>query len=546
MWVTTRPWLRRPRTSGGAGAVWEEQGVTDRPRRITESPVARDRGNVGVFMLYSGKALLSIFSVVVLTLTWYGWQFVGDINEGLATTKVFDSEPQAVPLDGAIDILLVGLDSRTDAQGNPLPREVLDMLHAGEADGERQTDTMILVHIPQDGTRAVAISFPRDSWVEIAGGYGTHKLNSAFVYAYNDTHRTLMQQGEQNLEAIDERAKTAGRKNLIATVEQLIGRPGMVDRYAEVNLASFYAITQAIGGIEVCLMEPVKEFRSGIDLPAGKQTIKDVQALAFVRQRYELENGDLDRIARQQAFLSGLARKVISTDVLTSPSKISELVTAVKKSVVLSEDWDLLEFAGQMRGLSSSNIEFRTIPVLGNARIAGADVLEVDVEQVQAFVDDLVDIETKSGPQQRIDSTAGGSGAGLTAAQSITVEVFNGSGSPMLGSRVRAQLSSAGFDGRGTTDLSSRSTTLVRHAPGEEHNVEVLSQALGMELEGEPDSDVDAGHLRILLGADFPTGSSSPQGAAQQPPGSETNQPDESGQESVGPPITAGGVTCVN
>jgi anionic cell wall polymer biosynthesis LytR-Cps2A-Psr (LCP) family protein len=82
-----------------------------------------------------------------------------------------------------------------------------------------------------------------------------------------------------------------------------------------------------------------------VELPAGQQRIEGVQALAFVRQRYELVNGDLDRIARQQAFLSGLANQVLSGDTLTSPAKISGLVSAAKKSVVLSSGWDLVEFA---------------------------------------------------------------------------------------------------------------------------------------------------------------------------------------------------------
>ena len=342
-----------------------------------------------VFLMRGGKTVIGLFSVVVLLVTWYGWQFIGDPNDGLATANVFeDNELHAVPLDGAVDILLVGMDSRTDAQGNPLPREVLDMLHAGDADGEKQTDTMILVHIPQDGRRAVAISFPRDSWVELAGGFGKHKLNGAFVYAYNEKFRQAQQQGA-DVAAADKQAKVAGRKNLIATLESFMGKPGMIDRYAEVNLASFYEVTKAIGGVDVCLNEPVHESKSGVDLPAGPQTISGVQALAFVRQRYDLQNGDLDRIARQQAFLSGLARKVLSRDVLTNPGKVADVITAVKKSVVLSDNWDLAEFAAQMRGLNSGNVEFRTIPVQGPAVIGGADVMRVDPVQVHRFVDQL-------------------------------------------------------------------------------------------------------------------------------------------------------------
>ncbi|MCF6426791.1 LCP family protein [Amycolatopsis tucumanensis] len=362
----------------------------------------RRRNRIAIVARRGGKLVVALVSVAVLTVTWYGWQFIGDPNSGLSTTQVFDDEElHAVPLDGAVDILLVGMDSRTDAQGNPLPREVLDMLHAGESDGEKQTDTMILVHIPQDGRRAVAISFPRDSWVELAGGFGKHKLNGAFVYAYNDRFRELQQQGA-DLKSADEQAKVAGRKNLIATLETFIGKPGMIDRYAEVNLASFYEVTKALGGVEVCLKAPVRERKSGVDLPAGRQTVEGVQALAFVRQRYDLPGGDLDRIGRQQAFLSGLARKMLSRDVLANPGKLSDVITAVKKSVVLSDNWDLPEFAAQMRGLNGGNIEFRTIPVVGNAVIGGADVVRVDPQAVHAFVDQL----TSDGSERTSSSVA--------------------------------------------------------------------------------------------------------------------------------------------
>ena len=512
---------------------------------MTEWPAppipARRRHGAAVFARRGVKVVLALLSVGVLTLTWYGWNFIGDPNAGFATTEIFaDNSVHVKPLDGAVDILLVGQDSRTDAQGNPLPREVLDMLHAGVSDGELNTDTMILVHIPQNGQRAIAVSFPRDSWVELAGGYGKHKLNSAFVYAYTDTYKTLQRQGETDLKKADTEAKVAGRKNLVATLEKFIGKPGMIDRYAEVNLASFYEITKSIGGVEVCLKGAVKEKKSGVDLPAGRQTIEGVQALAFVRQRYDLPDGDLDRIARQQAFLSGLANKVISTSVLANPAKIADLVAAVKKSVVLSAGWDLPEFAEQMRGLTGGNIEFHTIPTQGNAVIGGADVLRVDPAQVQAMVAQL----TSDGTSSSAPSTP--TSATVPGAEAVTVELFDGTGTAGLATQTHTLLQNKGFKLGADQKLSVRNSTVIRYNPADEAALALVKQALGAELEAEPDRDVAAGHVRVLLGKDFRDAAGSagaPASSSAKPTSGKTSVPPPT---PTAPPITAGGVPCVN
>ncbi|MFE6614080.1 LCP family protein [Amycolatopsis sp. NPDC057786] len=502
---------------------------------------ARRGGGVVVFARRGVKVVFSLVSITILALTWWGWQFIGDPSQGFATTNIFEDNghPPAKPLDGAIDILLVGQDSRTDAQGNPLPREVLDMLHAGVSDGERQTDTMILVHIPQNGKKAVAISFPRDSWVEITGGFGKHKLNSAYVYAYNDTSKTLQQQGNTDLKDVDAKAKDAGRKNLIATLEKFIGKPKMIDRYAEVNLSSFYEITKAIGGVEVCLNNAVKEKKSGVDLPAGKSTVEGVQALAFVRQRYDLQNGDLDRIARQQAFLSGLANKVLSSDVLINPAKIADLIEAVKKSVVLSAGWDLPEFAAQMRGLTSGNVEFHTIPTQGDATIGGAAVLRVDPAQVQAEVARLTaDGETAPSETPAI----------LPGAEAVTVELFDGTGSPTAAIETRNLLQGKGFKLAADTKLSTRNSTVIRHAPGDDDALALIKQVFGTAVQAEADRDVAPGKVRVLLGKDFKgasTGAATPPAATSAP--SKPPQPPSSAPAApTTKPIVAGNVPCVN
>ncbi|RJQ83237.1 LytR family transcriptional regulator [Amycolatopsis panacis] len=508
----------------GEGHVAEWPGASEAAHRGRGVLLVLRRG---------GKVVLSLLSVAIMVLTWYFWQFIGDPRSGFATTDIFGAQQaQAKPLDGAMDILLVGQDSRTDNHGDPLPREVLDMLHAGEAEGDKQTDTMILVHIPQNGQHAVAVSFPRDSYVEITGGFGKHKLNSAYVYAYNDTFKTLQAKGG-DLKEIDEQAKLAGRKNLVATLEKFIGKPGMIDRYAEVNLASFYEVTKAIGGVQVCLKAPMQEKKSGIDLPAGQQSVQGVQALAFVRQRYGLPNYDLDRIARQQAFLSGLARKVLSPEVLANPVKLADLISAVKKSVVLSAGWDIAEFADQMRGLTGGNIEFHTIPTEGNARIGGADVLRVDQAKVHAEVTRL----TSDGAPPPAST------ANLPGADAITVDLFDGSGSGAA-AQTRTLLQGKGFHLTDATKLSTRAVTVLRYHPSEEAAADLVRQSLGGNPQAEPDADVAAGHVRVLLGKDAGAASSTPtRPVAPAPPASSSSATPVT---PAAPPITAGEVPCVN
>ena len=271
------------------------------------------------------RTVVALVSVAVLGTMGYGWWAVGDVDEGTVTTDVIaqDVEDQRVPLDGAVDMLLVGIDSRTDAlRATRCPARCSTCSTPATSDGERNTDTMILVHIPVDGTRAIAISFPRDSWVELAGGFGKHRLNSAFAYAYNDAREELAQQGRQTRSSSTRRPRSTGRKNLIATVQNLIGKAGH-DR--PLRRGQPGELLRGHQGHRRRRRVPERghrgpEVRRG--LPAGAQTIAGRKALAFVRQRHGLPNGDLDRIVRQQAFLGALANKVLSADMLTSPAKV--------------------------------------------------------------------------------------------------------------------------------------------------------------------------------------------------------------------------------
>ena len=266
----------------------------------------------------AGKTVLAVLSAVVLTATGLVWSQLASLQNGLTTADVIDSGASS---DAAAEqnILMVGLDTRVDAQGNPLPQDLLNQLHAGSAsDGGNNTDTMIVIHIPAGGGSATAFSIPRDSYVQISGGYGKHKINSAYTYAQVAAINSLSQQGVSGAQLAVQAAQ-AGAKNAIQTVQQLTGLT--LTHFASVNLVGFYNISQAVGGVPVCLKAATQDSFSGANFPAGPQTISGGQALAFVRQRHGLPLGDLDRVKRQQVFMASLAKTVTSSGTLTNPWK---------------------------------------------------------------------------------------------------------------------------------------------------------------------------------------------------------------------------------
>ncbi|OLF12597.1 LCP family protein [Actinophytocola xanthii] len=347
------------------------------------------------------RSVVGLTSVAVLGAVGFGWATYQGAVDDLVTDEVIVAAPEdeadaqsprELPRT-AQTILLVGIDSRTDNRGNPLPQDVLDAMRAGEADGEQNTDTMILVHVPADpAKRAFAVSLPRDSYVDIGGGFGMHKLNSAYVRARNAKASELSGSGADEA-TVRAESTTAGRRNLIATVSALTGL--RVDHYAEINLYGFSELTKAVGGVPVCLTAPVDDDYSGARFRAGHQVLQGVDALKFVRQRHGLPGGDLDRVRRQQAFLAGLANRVFSAGTLTDPGRVTAMVDALTRSVVLDQNWNLLAFAEQIQDLTGDRIEFTTIPT-GRPDLPTPDgsAVEVDPAQVRAHIQDLLGTPT--------------------------------------------------------------------------------------------------------------------------------------------------------
>ncbi|WP_442788285.1 LCP family protein [Amycolatopsis sp. NBC_01286] len=482
------------------------------------------------------KIALTVVSLLVMGLTGYAWAAMQGLVNGLNYANVISNDAGGdKPADGARDILLVGLDSRTDAQGNPLSREVLDQLRAGDSDGELNTDSLIFVHIPNDGSKAVAISLPRDTYVDIPGGYGKHKINSAYARAMLSARKDLQKQGLTDPKQLDVQANQAGAKELIQTVEKLTG--STIDNYAAVNLLGFSEITTAIGGVDVCLNNTVKDEYSGANFTKGQHTISGVEALEFVRQRHGLPNGDLDRVVRQQVFMAGMARKVLSAGTLTNPGKLSDLIDAIKKSVVLNQNWDIFGFAQQMKGLTGGQLEFRTIPVknIDYKTPEDGSAIQVDPAEVKNFVQGLAGPQPgATTPAPQVDS----------ANKATKVDVRNASGKTGLAATVAKALEAKGFTAGDTANSAARKTTVIWVPKGGKDTGQAVADTLGGSPTVQEDKSVQAGHVTVFLGSDYKAPStdsnagSSAGGATSQAPA-----PPPADEEK---PITAEGVPCVN
>ena len=312
-------------------------------------------------------------------------------SNAIPRSKALQGAPQSK--NGDTNILLIGLDSRRDNEGNPIPKELTKLLRVGPASiGGYNTNTLILIHVPADGKKAVAVSIPRDNYVNVPG-YGMKKIKEAYSYAKYAEDSKLYKEGVK--QPLRERlSRDAGRVATLETVSQFLDVP--IDHFAEVNMIGFYDLANALGGIQVCLNKAVSDTKySGAVFPAGLQTISGADALKFVRQRHGLPNGDLDRTHRQQAFIAGVITKFRTQGIFGDIGKISALLDVAKKDVVIDSGFDVLGFLPQAKALTSGNIKFHTLPIEGYVMRNSQSVNLVDEIKIRKVVQDLFNPKPK-------------------------------------------------------------------------------------------------------------------------------------------------------
>jgi LCP family protein required for cell wall assembly len=485
------------------------------------------------------RAIATVAAVAVVLGTGVAWSRVRSFEDGIF--HMFAPSLGQGGDDGAIDILLVGMDSRTDAHGNPLSAQELATLRAGD-ETATNTDTIILVRVPNNGKSATAISIPRDSYVS-APGLGKTKINGVYGQVREEKRVSLVESGVSETEA-EARGTEAGREALIKTVAGLTGVT--VDHYAEIGLLGFSLITDALGGVDVCLKEPVYEPLSGADFPAGWQRLNGPQALSFVRQRHDLPRGDLDRVVRQQVVMANLAHKVLSGKTLSSPATLDRLQGAIQRSVVLSSGWDIMDFVKQLQKLAAGNVAFATIPVLDEAGWSDdgmQSVVRVDPHQVQQWVASLLH-DQDQGKTEELAYTP----------SKTTADVLNDTDINGLAAAVSQVLVAQGFTA-GTVannEAGHVKASQVRAAKADDLGAQQVAKDLG-GLPVVADPSVPPGSVRVILANDYTGPGSGLDGGASAPPaGSPHSAPAASSSENTAPPpspiLTAGAdrPECVN
>lgn len=505
------------------------------------------------------KAILAILSILTVMVSGLGYFAVGRLGSDVASAGNLalggGQGLKGQAQDGATDILLVGSDSRTDAQGNPLSDEELARLRAGVDDGEENTDTIMVIRVPNDGSSATAISIPRDTYIA-DDDFGNMKINGVFAMHKIAKRDELEGQGDTDEKAVERAATEAGRQGLISAVSDLTGVE--VDHYAEIGLFGFVLLTDAVGGVEVCLNEDVQDEFSGADFHAGTQTLDGAQALAFVRQRHGLPRGDLDRIVRQQAYMASLVNKVLAAGTLTNPQKLSDMGTAVERSVVIDDNWDIMSFATQLANLAGGNVVFNTIPVTSIDGVGdyGESIVTVDVPTVHAFMDDLL------GPKEGAEESGEPAPEVQAQLEGKEIHVLNAGLTTGLAGNVGGWLNEEGYDVVEVTNALPGIYTVsqVVAADASDPDARALADALG-GLEVTENAGLDSDTLIVVTHDDWtgPLGDASLVGDSSVGPSTgagvgagETETVgtpgSDFGEAEVSPEIDAGGTgpRCVN
>lgn len=286
------------------------------------------------------------------------------------TQEQEDARPVKDPDDGSMNILLVGVDHADD-----------DSDQSAALDGavSQRSDSMMLVHIPEDRSQIYIMSAVRDMYVDIPG-YGKNKLNAA--------------------------VSLGGIPLLVQTMEGLFDTK--VDHVAMIDFDGFKELSTALGGVTVQNDIPFTAHDTDYFYPKGEINLEGDRALRFVRERKSFTNGDYQRVANQRKFIAAAANQMLSADTLANPVKLYDIVDKVSPYLTFDSSFDAATLVGlgmQLKNVDTDNLAMFTMPTAGSSTSADGQSIELASEQAieqirEALKTDTMDEYLKENPPQ--------------------------------------------------------------------------------------------------------------------------------------------------
>ncbi|MBY6060097.1 LCP family protein [Microbacterium esteraromaticum] len=303
--------------------------------------------------------LLKLIGIAVVVVLVSGLGVVGYVVGGLTGTVSANAvelegqqelPPDIGAYEGGFDILLTGVDTCEEKYAHLFGARCEDS--AGDA---TLNDVNLLVHVSSEPRRITAVSFPRDLMIPIPE---CRDING----------NTSSAMSKQPLNAAYEHGGEKGGLNCVAkTISELTGED--IEFAAKVTFGGVIEITDAIGGVDVCLASPIKDKYTGLDMAAGDHTVQGLEALQFLRTRKGVGDGsDLGRIGNQQQYMSSLARKMISSEVLGNVPVMLKLadtgLSNIEASTSLADPMKIVQIALAVKSVPFEDIVFVQYPTV--------------------------------------------------------------------------------------------------------------------------------------------------------------------------------------
>ncbi|WP_203614084.1 LCP family protein [Streptomyces sp. SID13726] len=482
-----------PRPGGRAAArAAASRGKGGKRSRRRARPVRRGRRVLKI----AGMCV----AFLVLATAGAGWWFYEHLN-GNINSVALDGKGGSEKADAfgrtPINILVMGSDGRTSKADCKLGG---GCSQTGVQTGNGNADVQMVVHISADRSNATVMSIPRDTMVNVPACKDSESGQSTSGY-YGQINSALQY----------------GPACQAATIHQLTGIP--IDHFVKLDFSGVVKMSDAVGGVSVCVSDNVYDTYSHLKLSKGTHTLKGEAALEFVRSRHGFGDGsDLGRTVSQHIFLSAMIRKFKSAGTLTDPTAVYDLADAATKALTVDDGLGsvkkLIALAADVNKVPTKRMTFTTMQTAPDPTDDNRVVVGAGAKSLFASIAGDQSLTTGSGKKA---TKATPSASAVPAAQ-IAVTVENGTEITGRASEVADALTGQGFSSATTTANapSSASTTTLTYGAGQKGEAQTAARALGLSS-AHLEQGTGTG-LTLVIGADWTSGTTYPGGSSSPAP----------------------------